>query len=153
MKRRLAREIAVQCLYQLGMNEVSPREAMDMALEEALNDNESGFKINLEEWNTSYLEEIVQHTHHHEKVIDGILASYLQGWHIDRLSRVDREILRLASYEMLFGKNTPPKVIVNEAIELAKLYGTEESAKFVNGVLGKMIGDLLLIKERINQPK
>lgn len=71
--------------------------------------------------------------------IDRNLARYLQGWQLDRLSRVDRQILRAAVYEIFRMEEVPPKVAVNEAIELAKRFGGEESGKFVNGVLGKML--------------
>jgi len=75
----------------------------------------------------------------HARDIDRLLIRYLKGWTMDRLSRVDRQILRLAVYEMLIRGDTPPKVAVNEAIELAKHFGTEESGRFVNGVLGRML--------------
>ncbi len=80
--------------------------------------------------------------------IDKVLSEYLKGWQIDRLSRVDREVLRLAVYELLYTKDTPPKVVVNEAIELAKHFGTEESGKFVNGVLGKLFKELDAVQEK-----
>ena len=69
---------------------------------------------------------------------------------MDRLSRVDREVLRLGVYEMLYRDDVPPKVVVNEAIDLAKHYGTEESGKFVNGVLGKMIKEIDDLKGQSN---
>jgi len=72
----------------------------------------------------------------------------LTGWQVDRLSRVDRQVLRLAVYEMLYRQDVPPKVVINEAIELAKHFGRDENGKFVNGVLGRMM------KEREeNQPE
>jgi N utilization substance protein B len=67
---------------------------------------------------------------------------------MSRLSRVDRQVLRLATYEMVYQEDVPAKVVVNEAIDLAKHFGTEDSGKFVNGVLGKMIGDLEELKEK-----
>ena len=74
----------------------------------------------------------------------------MKGWPWTGLSRVDREVLRLAVYEMVYRDDVPPKVVVNEAIDLSKHFGTEESGKFVNGVLGKMIKELDEIK-RSNQ--
>src|SRR5690606_36237293 len=75
--------------------------------------------------------------------IDELLVKYLTGWQVDRLSRVDRQILRLATYEMIYqSEQIPPKVSLNEAIELAKYFGTEESGKFVNGVLAKLLKSL-----------
>ncbi|MNP62524.1 hypothetical protein D3C76_1578140 [compost metagenome] len=81
--------------------------------------------------------------------IDNLLTDYLKGWSMDRLSKVDREILRLGVYEMVFREDVPPKVVVNEAIEMSKHFGTEESGKFVNGVLGKMITQLEGIKDKL----
>ena len=83
--------------------------------------------------------------------IDQLLTNYLQGWQVDRLSRVDREVLRLAVFEMMYrDDDIPPKVAVNEAIELAKHFGTEESGKFVNGVLGKMLKQFEELKGNVN---
>jgi len=142
MRRRLARVIALQCLYHMQMNEVSPSDAIKMAIHEAENDNEAEFHIDEENMTTHYIEELVEGTILNKRVIDELLVEYLKGWQIDRLSKVDKEVLRLAAYEMIFREDVPPKVVVNEAIELAKHFGTEESGKFVNGVLGKMIKQL-----------
>lgn len=154
MKRRLARELAIQCLYQIEMNDgVTPQDALKMAIEEAMNDNEAGLQINRElkqePASTGYVEELVLNTVKHRAEIDRILAQFLQGWQMDRLSRVDREVLRLATYEMIYSDAAPPKVVVNEAIELAKFFGSDESGKFVNGVLGKMLGHIANIKQEI----
>jgi N utilization substance protein B len=146
MRRRLAREIALQSLYHMQMNEVKPSEAIAMAIHEAENDNESDLVLKDEKIEPKYIEELVVGTDHNKKLIDELLVDYLKGWQIDRLSKVDKEVLRLAAYEMIFRDDVPPKVVVNEAIELSKHFGTEESGKFVNGVLGKMIKELDQIK-------
>ena len=67
---------------------------------------------------------------------------------MDRLSRVDRQILRVACYELVYREDVPPKAAINEAIELAKHFGTDEPGKFVNGVLGKVIGALDELKKQ-----
>ncbi|WNQ09392.1 transcription antitermination factor NusB [Paenibacillus aurantius] len=148
MKRRLAREIALQSMYQMQMNEVSSHEAITTAITEALHDNEADLSVKGESISPDYVQELVEGTEKHLTVIDEILSVYLKGWKIDRLSKIDREVLRLAAYEMIYRDDVPPKVVVNEAIELAKHFGSEESGKFVNGVLGKMIGELESIKEK-----
>jgi len=148
MRRRLAREIALQSLYHMQMNEVSAGAAIAMAIHEAENDNESELIVDDEKITPQYIEELVEGTLLHKKLIDDLLVEYLKGWQIDRLSKVDREELRLAAYEMIFRDDVPPKVVVNEAIELSKHFGTEESGKFVNGVLGKMIKELDPIKAK-----
>jgi len=141
MKRRLAREIAVQSLYQIEMNEVSADEAVNMLMEEARqHDNELGAQPAEAAKVDAYTRELVLGVMERKAAIDGMLQQYLTGWQVDRLSRVDKQVLRLACYEMVFREDVPPKAAINEAIELAKHFGTDESGKFVNGVLGKLIG-------------
>ncbi|WP_040951339.1 transcription antitermination factor NusB [Gorillibacterium massiliense] len=146
MKRRVARELAIQSLYQIEMNEVTPHEAIVAAVSEAEHDNEAELQVGGEHIAVEFIQELVEGTIGNLPVIDEVLKVYLKGWKIDRLSRIDKEVLRLAAYEMIYRDDVPPKVVVNEAIELAKHFGTEESGKFVNGVLGKMIQDLDKLK-------
>lgn len=149
MKRRLAREIALQSLYQIEMNEMTPGTAIETVLEEARADNEAELAVQGGAIaGTPYLTDLVEGTLRHRERLDETLSVYLTGWKVDRLSKVDRQILRLAAYEMLVGSETPPKVVVNEAIELAKRFGSEESGKFVNGVLGKLIKELDDVRSR-----
>ncbi|MBR2564674.1 MAG: transcription antitermination factor NusB [Paenibacillus sp.] len=150
MKRRLAREIAVQSLYQMEMNEVSASEAVDMLINEAAEENETEVEIRDEDVMRSYVTEMVQGAWSHKEAIDGLLVDYLKGWQLSRLSRVDRQILRLSTYEMVFRDDVPAKVSVNEAIELSKYFGTDESGKFVNGVLGRMIQEVDSIKQKLS---
>ncbi|MFD1885173.1 transcription antitermination factor NusB [Paenibacillus wenxiniae] len=146
MKRRLAREITVQSLYQMEMNEVQAEEAVEMLLEEAAAENEAEVEVRNEAQLKTYVLDVVGGVNSNREAIDGLLVDYLQNWQVSRLSRVDRQILRLAVYEMIFTEDVPAKVAVNEAIELSKHFGTDESGKFVNGVLGKMIQDLDKLK-------
>ncbi|KIL34321.1 nitrogen utilization protein B [Cohnella kolymensis] len=139
MKRRLAREIAIQSLYQVEMNGVSGEDAVNSVMEEARQDNEIGAEVAELEGINAFTRELVQGVLTEKEMLDRKLAVFLTGWQVDRLSRVDRQILRLAAYEMIFRKDVPPKVIINEAIELAKHFGLEENGKFVNGVLGRML--------------
>ncbi|MDD9267522.1 transcription antitermination factor NusB [Paenibacillus sp. GCM10023248] len=149
MKRRVAREIAVQSLYQIQMNEATPQEAVQVAVHEAEHDNETQLDIKGDKLNAAYIMELVEGTYNNKVRIDELLEEYLKGWAMDRLSRIDREVLRLAVYEMLYRDDVPPKVVVNEAIDLAKHYGTDESGKFVNGVLGKMIKEVEELKSKV----
>jgi len=148
MRRRLARELAVQSLYQMEMNGAEAAEAVAITVEEAQTDDEAGLTRTKDTIAPEEIKELVDGTVSRKAQIDELLSDYLKGWQIDRLSRVDREILRLAAYEMVYRDDVPPKVVVNEAIELAKHFGTEESGKFVNGVLGKMIKELEAIKAK-----
>lgn len=149
MRRRVAREIALQSLYQMTMNEVTAKEAVDSVIDEALHENEGAVDLNGDTSAKPYIYELVEGTLTNRERIDQILSEYLKGWQMDRLSKVDREVLRMAAYEMLYRQDTPPKVVVNEAIELAKHFGTDESGKFVNGVLGKLIKEMDSLKANL----
>ncbi|RUS48070.1 transcription antitermination factor NusB [Cohnella sp. AR92] len=147
MKRRLAREVTVQCLYQMEMNGVEAGTAVDTVMDEVRQDNEIEADVEGVIAVDAFTRELVQGVSDKREELDGKLAAYLTGWQVDRLSRVDRQILRLAAYELEYRTEVPAKVVVNEAIELAKHFGTEESGKFVNGVLGRMIREKQAGKE------
>jgi N utilization substance protein B len=146
MKRRLARELALQSLYHMEMNEVPLDDAIEMTVQEAEQDNEGNLKVSAERIAPQYIKELVAGTETYKAAIDEVLRHYLKGWQMDRLSRVDRQVLRLAAYELIYRDDVPPKVAINEAIDLAKDFGTDESGKFVNGVLGKLVIDLESIR-------
>jgi len=145
MKRRLAREMVVSSLYQLELNDVQVFEALEMIIEEIKIDDEVSDKVS-DEATDEFARKLLLGVHEHKVAIDDLLTTHLTGWQVDRLSRVDLQILRLACFEMIFSKDAPPKVAVNEAIELAKHFGTDESGKFVNGVLAKLLQNLDLEK-------
>ncbi|OWR28777.1 N utilization substance protein B [Saccharibacillus sp. O23] len=149
MKRRLGRELAVQSLYQMEMNEVAAFDAVSMLITEAGDENEGEVKLEDADRLAEYVLGLVNGVWTNKSAIDDLLGVYLKGWQISRLSRVDRQILRLAAYEMIFAEDVPAKVAVNEAIELSKHFGTDESGKFVNGVLGKMIQDVEELKKKL----
>lgn len=146
MKRRVARELVVQCLYQMEMNEATSGEALEMLLEDAAEENDTERTITDEAELKEFVLGLVNGIWGSKKAVDDLLENYLKGWQMSRLSKVDRQILRLAAYEMLYRDDVPAKVAVNEAIELAKHFGTEDSGKFVNGVLGNMIRELDQLK-------
>ncbi|HIW31702.1 MAG TPA: transcription antitermination factor NusB [Candidatus Paenibacillus intestinavium] len=141
MKRRLAREMVVASLYQLELNDVQVFEALEMIIEEIKADDEVSVKVSDDATN-EFARKLLLGVNEHKVAIDDLLTTHLTGWQVDRLSRVDLQILRLACFEMVFSKDAPPKVAVNEAIELAKHFGTEESGKFVNGVLARLLQNL-----------
>lgn len=85
-----------------------------------------------------YAREIVDGVTDHRDEIDELIMSYAQGWSLDRMPNVDRALLRLASWEILFNSEVPTAVAIDEAVELAKEYSTDDSSRFVNGVLGKI---------------
>lgn len=122
MKRREAREKALQTLFQLENTGLTVEDAKGHVL-----DGNSD----------SFYEQLVVGTTEHLTQIDESLVSHLENWSLSRLPKIERTVLRLAVYELLFMKDAPAKVIMNEAIELCKTFGDEKSSKFVNGVLSK----------------
>jgi N utilization substance protein B len=124
--RRLGRLRAVQALFQIDLINVSKEEALQSVVEE-------------EEEITPFMDELVEGTLNNKSEIDEILIENLENWTIDRVGNVDRTILRLAVYEMKYDEDTPMNVTFNEAIELAKAFGGEESGRFVNAVLSNII--------------
>jgi N utilization substance protein B len=88
-----------------------------------------------------YTTELVEGVHGARERIDAILSDYAEGWELDRMPDVDRAILRLAVYELLWRNDVPDPVVINEAVELAKTLSTDESPRFVNGVLGRVMRD------------
>jgi N utilization substance protein B len=131
MSRRKAREMALQTLYQLDFNAVDPEQALTAAVEEA---GEPDTKTK------SYAWQLVSGTTANRAAIDEVIVSVSAEWKLDRMASVDRNIARLAIYEMRFGSEPlSPNVVINEAVELAKTFGTEESGRFVNGILGSLV--------------
>ena len=92
----------------------------------------------IEEADKKYILETVDGTMKNLEEIDGIIGEHAKGWTIERMSKVDLAILRLAVYEMLFSDEAPNSVAINEAVELAKKYSSDEAPSFINGILGKI---------------
>ena len=88
----------------------------------------------------------------HQQELDGLIGIYAPEWPVDQMAIIDRNILRIALYEFLIDGSTPPKVAINEAVELAKRFGSDSSRRFVNGVLGTLLASQSLTPERRNQP-
>ncbi|MEN9516743.1 MAG: hypothetical protein RLZZ159_609 [Actinomycetota bacterium] len=86
-----------------------------------------------------FTKELVQGVEEHRRKIDELITTHSQGWDMDRMPVIDRNILRLAIYELLWSKDVPMPVAVDEAIELAQTLSTDESSKYINGVLSKII--------------
>lgn len=127
--RRKAREAALRALYQCDVGQCSIRDAVfDM-----LSSPELPREMR------DYAEEVAKGVHENLEVIDELIKRFLIDWEIHRIAAIDRNLIRLACYELLFIPTMPPAVSLNEAIELAKKYSTAESGKFVNGILGRIL--------------
>lgn len=139
--RRLAREWAAQVLYQLdAQGRLSDSGAVDDALV-LHRDAFGGEQLQEMPDAAPYCEQLVKGVHVKLGEVDRVIQRASQHWRLDRMARVDRNILRLAAYELLAG-GVPARVVINEAIDVAKKYGTEESGAFVNGILDRVAQDL-----------
>ena len=130
--RTKARKRAVDALFAADLRDGMPNELLDEA-EQASDDRASQGEI------FSYAREAVLGVLQHQVEIDDQLETYAQGWSLNRMPALDRAILRLATWEIMFNEQVPDAVAIDEAVELAKEYSTDSSAGFVNGLLGKIV--------------
>lgn len=129
MSRRAAREMALKILFQVDVGKVKPEAAVQAVLGDAgLSPGAKEFAL-----------ELAQGALNHMLEIDGIVAGLSVDWSLERMANTDRNVLRIAVYELLHQADVPPAVAVNEAVRLAKRYGDAESGKFVNGILGSLV--------------
>lgn len=127
--RRQARIAALQALYEIDSVQHAPGPVLQRRIREA----------HLPPEGEAFLLRIVQGVLKHQDELDELIATYAPEWPIDQMAIIDRNILRIALFEFLIGGGTPPKVAINEAVELAKRFGSDSSRRFVNGVLGTLL--------------
>ena len=130
-KRRTARELALKFLYQTEFNSNSPDSELNSFCERA----------NVSEEVQNFTQALIKNILFHKKEVDELLEKISANWAPDRMAVIDKNILRLGICELLFDPTTPPKVVINEAVEIAKKFGTEESPDFINGILDKVFKD------------
>ena len=130
-KRRAARELALKFLYQSEFNSDSPDSELSTFFERA----------NVSEEIQNFTQALIKKLLIHEKEVDELLKKISARWTPDRMAVIDKNILRLGICELLFDRTTPHKVVINEAVEIAKKFGTEESPDFINGILDKIFRD------------
>ena len=124
--RRQARMIALQTLYEYDIAGHEPAEVLQRHVEER----------HLPSKVAEYANELVQGITAHLPEIDADIQSAAREWPLQQMARIDKNILRLAIYEILFNNNVPARAAINEAVELAKIFGSDTSSRFINGVLG-----------------
>ena len=129
-KRTQARECALQILYQYEMNP----EPMPEILKKFWSQQEEVFAEDIR----AFAERLALGTIENQAEIDRVLERYADNWELSRMAMIDRNIMRFATYELLYLADVPPKVTINEAVNLAKKFSQEESGKFVNGILDKI---------------
>ena len=137
--RRRARRVVLETLYEYDIAEHEPLEVMERRLEDNPMER-TGL-----EFTTLLVQGVVEYQAH----IDKLIARYAPEWPLDQMAVIDRNILRIAIFEFLVSEQTPVKVAINEAVELAKTYGSDSAPRFVNGVLGTLADQLDALKEEL----
>ena len=131
--RHLGRIVALQTLYEFEFRTQSEDKTVD--IDEILQRNLDRYKDEIDD--TTFVQELVAGTSEHQSELDDKIRPMAPEWPLEQVARVDRNILRLGLYELLYrSEQVPPKVAINEAVELAKAFGSDNSSKFINGVLG-----------------
>jgi N utilization substance protein B len=131
-KRRRSRELALQVLYQLEINKQDPVKSL-VHFRDHFSDEEQD----------DFLECLVFGVLKHREEIDRLIERYSENWRLDRMNVIDRAILRMASFELLHCEEIPPKVTINEAVDLGKRFGSEDSGSFINGILDRIQNEVV----------
>jgi len=131
--RREAREWALQILFQLDLN---PADDINIVFTRFWADQQRDESMH------NFAETLVSGVRTNLQEIDTLVKKYAEHWHIDRMAAVDRNVLRMAVYEMMYCRDIPPVVSINEAVDLAKYFGNKESGRFVNGILDRIRKDI-----------
>ncbi|OGP90840.1 MAG: transcription antitermination factor NusB [Deltaproteobacteria bacterium RBG_16_47_11] len=132
-KRRRSRESALQVLYQWDITQQDTQKGLAHFKEHFLLNQESD----------PFLEQIVQGVLTHCQEIDRLIEQYSENWRLGRITSIDRTILRIAIFELLYCEEIPPKVTLNEAVDLGKRFGTEHSGSFINGILDRILNEVV----------
>lgn len=141
--RHLGRIVALQTLYEYEFRVQSDDTSVDVA--EILSRNIARYQEAIQD--TDFVEALVQGVLKEQESMDALIQPIAPDWPIEQIARIDRSILRIGVYELLHqAKIVPPKVAINEAVELAKAFGSDNSSKFVNGVLGTAYRTLVEVK-------
>lgn len=133
--RHLARTIAMQTLFVWDFNRRHNDE-----IGRIISDNFANFAPDFDDG--GYVKKTMDGIFSHLDEIDNYIRKYATEWPLEQITYIDRNILRLGIFELIYAENIPPKVAINEAIEIAKAFGSDSSSKFVNGVLGSILNDL-----------
>ena len=131
-KRRLSREFVIQFLYLTEMNEGEIQNQLQLFWE----NNPAAEDVQL------FTEVILKDVFDHKEQIDVRLEKYSDNWTLSRMTVIDRNLLRMAASEILYSKTVPPKVAIDEAVEIAKRFGSEDSPNFINGILDRILKEM-----------
>jgi N utilization substance protein B len=137
--RHLGRIVALQTLYEQDFRREAGDDSFDLA--SVLKRNIARYESTVDD--VFFIEELVRGVAKHEQELDNELRPLAPEWPIEQIARMDRVILRMGLYELTYENDVPPKVVINEAVELAKAFGGDNSSKFINGVLGTALKNKL----------
>lgn len=129
--RHLGRIVAMQTLYE---HDFRLGDETELEISPILQRNLDEFRTNIDD--TNFVEDVVEGVHDNQAAIDAIIGPAAPEWPVDQIAKIDKVVLRIGVYELMIKRDVPPKVAINEAVELAKTFGGENSSKFINGVLG-----------------
>lgn len=132
-KRRKSREYALQVLFQLNITKQEAIKALSQFQEHFSSDGEAD----------EFLKRLVLGVLEHRQELDRLIEQYSENWRLDRINIIERNILRMALFELLYCEEIPPKVTINEAIDLGKRYGSGDSGGFINGILDRIQNEVV----------
>jgi N utilization substance protein B len=140
--RRAARQLALDVLYEAEIRDMLPVEALQerrrLGWSVGTGELEASLAEPLTDQVLDYARSLVEGVQEHHAELDSLIVSYADRWAIDRMPVIDRSLLRMALFELKWGDDIPVAVAINEAVELAKAYSTEDSGRFINGLLGRI---------------
>jgi N utilization substance protein B len=140
-RRRKSRESALRVLYQLNITKQDAAAALTQFQENFFPEEEVD----------DFLKRLVLGVTEHCSELDRLIERYSENWRLDRIDMIERNLLRMALFELLYCEEIPPKVTINEAIDLGKRYGSEESGSFINGLLDRIQNEV--VRKPIQPPK
>ena len=141
--RRRARRVTLESLYEYDIANHPPDEIIERRVEE----------YPMESSGTQFASQLVHGVIEHQNEMDKLISRYAPEWPLDQMAVIDRNILRIAIFEFLIEGSTPVKVAINEAVELAKTYGSDSAPRFINGVLGTLADQMVELREEMLLPE
>jgi N utilization substance protein B len=128
MRRKLAREMAMKLIFQMDIHDDYSDFMIDKYLEALPQEDQ-----------TNYIQMVVCNFIHHKDEVDSSIEQHSKAWKLNRMAKIDLAILRVAVTEIYFHEDIPEGVSINEAVEMAKIYSTQQSSRFINGILGSIV--------------
>lgn len=147
--RHLGRIVALQTLYEQDFRQEVNDETFSLV--EVTQRNVERYEDTIDD--KEFISNIINGVNEHQQEIDAKIVPLAPEWPIEQIARMDRVILRIGIYELFFEKDVPPKVAINEAVELAKAFGGDNSSKFINGVLGSALREKEGLPAKPDKPK